>query len=84
MNEWFPLFSFLEPGSSYRNGEGEIVTTKFQAKLVYRWGAKGTVGLNPEPFYYVPILGAHVGIYISPKNFVGIIHNGKEVQSNEL
>jgi hypothetical protein len=62
--------STLPPGTLYRQTDGSLHIMIHEAKLIYMWGAKGTVSMDARPFYYVPIYGGHVGLWISPNCIV--------------
>lgn len=59
----------LPPGTFYRvNGRKRKM--RFEAKLIYHWGKKGSCGMEAVAWYYVPIFGGHVGIYVLPKDIL--------------
>jgi len=62
--------STLPPGTLYRQTDGSLHIMMHEAKLVYMWGAKGTVSMDARAFYYVPIFGGHVGLWITPENII--------------
>ena len=46
----------LPAGTQYHSrGLGRIVTSEKPGRLSWVWGAKGTCGMDPKPYYCVPI-----------------------------
>jgi hypothetical protein len=37
-----------------------ITETQYVGTLTYMWGAKGTSGIDPKPYYCIPVLGGNV------------------------
>lgn len=58
------LPSKLPIGTVYRSLRG-VVTSTTVGTLTYMWGAKGVRGLDPKPYYCIPILSGLVCDWVS-------------------
>ncbi len=47
---------------------GGMVASEYDGTLTYMWGAKGTSGVDPRPFYCIPVLGGLVCEWVAAEN----------------